>query len=65
MQISEKKEYLSLSLDDEGLKGFWVRSGRIDVVNLYDLFQRKITITTKAPASNNGIDGDIWIQYKE
>lgn len=65
VQISEKKEYLSLSLDDEGLKGFWVRSGRIDVVNLYDLFQRKITITTKAPASNNGIDGDIWIQYKE
>lgn len=65
VQISEKKEYLSLPLDDEGLKGFWVRSGRIDVVNLYDLFQRKITITTKAPASNNGIDGDIWIQYKE
>lgn len=65
VQISEKKEYLSLPLNDEGLKGFWVRSGRIDVVNLYDLFQRKITITTNAPASNNGIDGDIWIQYKE
>lgn len=63
IETMEQKEPLSLDLDDEGLKGFWVRSNRIDVVNLHDIFQRKVTYSTSEPSS--GYDGDIWIQYSE